>query len=79
LVGRWAGPHFLSYLFFTNAGQLWFASLHCVHHWSMVSRIYFWWRPTHSTSQVRVIAGELVGNGFLADETLLTCSFRVSN
>ena len=29
-------------IFFTNAGQLWFASLHCVHHWSMVSKNDFW-------------------------------------
>ena len=26
--------------FFSNVEQLWFTSLHCVHHWSMVSRIY---------------------------------------
>ena len=29
---------FIILLFFANLGQLWFTSLHCVHHWSMVSR-----------------------------------------
>jgi hypothetical protein len=33
---------FITFLF-TNVEQLWFASLHCVHHWSMVSRIFFFW------------------------------------
>ena len=41
--------------------------------------LIFLWRPTHPSSQVRVIAGELVSNGFLADENLLTCSSRVSS
>ena len=42
----------------------------------MVSRIGFWWRLTHSIYQVRVIAGELVGNGFLADENFVNMLFQ---
>ena len=42
---NWAGGEqyfiFSSHFFLPNVGQLWFASLHCVHHWSMVSRIDF--------------------------------------
>jgi len=52
-------PHLHS--FQTTIGrELWFSSLHCVHHWSMV----------------RVIAGELVGNGFLADENFVNMLFQ---
>jgi len=30
---------FVIIFFCINVGQLWFTSLHCVHHWSMVSRV----------------------------------------
>ena len=59
-----------------NIGQLWFASLHCVHHWSMVSfsaSILCLVLVEELTSrQVRVIAGEMVCRSYSRASLTLT-------
>lgn len=76
---RWATPHLLScsWPMSDSYGSPVYTAYTTGRWW--VARLRLGWYPTDSTSQVRVIAGELVGNGSLMDEILLTCSFRVLN
>ena len=42
-IGREVSNASFVIMFLTNVGQLWFTSLHCVHHWSMVSSTIASW------------------------------------